>query len=370
MGTVLGVAALIGTLGLTDTAAAQIGRRFDLLKATEVRLRPVLSGDGLPFQFPENVEERLSVLNGVVDAGVHWKVKDDARVGALPPGAGDDLPSTATVIAASAGALAAMQPTTFGRTYDQGQDVRSEHVAIVGGAVAQRLGLSLGTRHPHAILVDGRPFTVVGIVTDVARNPQLLLSVAIPPTVALDLWPSKGTSGIEVLIRTRIGAAQLIGRQAPLAVDPAQPERYLAIVPPLPSTLREAVASDVRDLFLLLALVTLVVGAMSIANTTLVSVLERVPEIGLRRALGASRVDVAGQFLLESCFIGGGGGVLGMSLGLVVVVTVSASLRWIPVLRPSVLIAAPLVGALVGLVAGVYPAFRASRIEPVEALRR
>jgi putative ABC transport system permease protein len=129
------------------------------------------------------------------------------------------------------------------------------------------------------------------------------------------------------------------------------------------------VQGDVNGLFLILGLVSLVVGASGIANVTLVTVLERVGEIGLRRALGASRRQVAGQFLLESTAVGLLGGVVGAVFGMVVVVAVSAVREWTPVLDVRLALGAPVAGALVGLLAGLYPSLRASRMEPVEALR-
>jgi len=111
------------------------------------------------------------------------------------------------------------------------------------------------------------------------------------------------------------------------------------------------------------------VGAIGIANVTLVSVIERTGEIGLRRALGATRLHIAEQFLMESTAMGLVGGILGASLGTLVVVVVSAAQTWTPVLDPVLVVAAPLIGATIGLLAGTYPAIRAARMEPVEALR-
>ena len=99
------------------------------------------------------------------------------------------------------------------------------------------------------------------------------------------------------------------------------------------------------------------------------SVIERTGEIGLRRALGASRRHIAQQFLVESGAMGVAGGILGACIGTLVVVAVSAHNTWTPVLDPFVPLAAPLVGGLTGLISGTYPALRAAYLEPVDALR-
>ncbi len=129
------------------------------------------------------------------------------------------------------------------------------------------------------------------------------------------------------------------------------------------------VENDVNELFLLLGLVSLAVGAIGIANVTLVTVMERTGEIGLRRALGAGSRHIALQFLAESTAMGVIGGIIGASVGIVVVVAVAASRSWTPVLDLWLPFIAPLAGAAVGLIAGLYPSVRAARMEPVDALR-
>ncbi|MEU5877025.1 ABC transporter permease [Spirillospora sp. NPDC047279] len=379
LGTLVGVAAFVAVLGLTATTSGQISKRFTALAATEVMVEdapadPALADPG----FPPDTEVRLTRLNGVEAAGVHWEASAgtdgaEAEVSARPPSVRREPGEPLTVVAASPGYLEAIHATVgSGRLYDTFHQKEGQRVAVLGKAAAQRLGITR-LDHQPAIFIGDTALTVVGIVEDVRRRPETLLSVLVPSSTAALLWGEPGGAEgrpAKVLIETRLGAAQLIGGQAAVAIRPDRPERLKVTAPPDPRQLRDQVTTDLGGLFLALAGICLVIGAVGIANTTLVAVLERTAEIGLRRSLGARGRHIAAQFLSESAALGFLGGLAGTCAGVGTVVAVAVARDWTPVLEPLTVLPAPLVGALTGLLAGLYPAWRASRIEPVEALRR
>ncbi len=374
LGTVLGVAALVATLGLARTAGNQIVTRFDELSATSVEVRPANSGgffgDGRPVRssIPWDAGDRLARLNGVRAAGTFSSLgaKPSRTVPVVDPTGRDvvQLP----VIATSGGTFDAVRATVrTGRTFDEGHNLRGDAVAVLGPAAAQRLNVTRVDQGP-VVFVDEKPLVIVGILADVSRQPELLGAVIVPDGIARTRFAL--ASPAQVQVDVSVGAAELIGTQAALALDPNQPERLRVSVPPSPRGVQEDVEADVNGLFVVLGAISLLIGALGIANITLVSVLERVGEIGLRRAVGAARRHVAAQFLVESGAIGLLGGIVGASAGVLVVVIVSFTRDWTPVLDPWLPLAAPLAGLLIGLLAGAYPAWKATAIEPIAALRQ
>ncbi len=375
LGTVLGVGTFVAVLGLTATTSSQIDSRFNLLTATEVTVEDIARNKN-PFAgpgFPADADLRVERLGGVQHAGVFYTVRLDATAGSVrsaPVGGAGGGGDSTEVVAASPGALQAAVPTLAqGRLYDEYHSSTKQRVAVLGSSVAARLGITTLDTRP-AVFIGNEPFAVIGIIEDVERKPDLLLSVTVPRTTAEDIWGPPESDGTTMLIATDIGAARQVAHLAPTALRPDHPEYLKAVPPPDPRTLRSGVTSDLEELFLILAGICLIIGAVGIANTTLVAVLERTGEIGLRRALGARGRHITTQFLAESGALGALGGLVGTSLGTLTVVGVAILRDWTPVIHPATVATAPLLGLLTGVLAGLYPAWRAARIEPVDALRR
>jgi putative ABC transport system permease protein len=367
LGTILGVGAFVTTIGLAQTARAQVSSRFDALRATEVRVQDA-APDGTDA-FPVDVDARLMALNGVNAAGLYFTVVDNGTLqprtmARRPLGVGSQpIP----VMAATPGAVGASLPTlAAGRLYDAFHESRGEHVALVGRAAAAQLGITRIDNQPAVFLGD-TAYSVVGIIDDVARNPDLLLSVVVPVTTAEANLPVGGDP--QVIIDTAPGAAALIGRQAPLALRPQDPNRLQSLVPPDPQTLRNQVEGDVEGLFVALSGLALLIGAVAITNATLLNIIERRPEIGLRRALGATRGHITRQITLEAALTGTLAGVIGATLGLIAVTIAAVAREWTPTIQPSVLLAAPAIGIVTGTLAGIIPAAKAAQTPPAETLR-
>lgn len=374
LGTILGVAALVATLGLAKTAGSQIVSRFDELEATSIVVRPprsrsIPADQQASSAIPFDAGDRLERLNGVVAAGTKSDVPTgDALARSVPlidPLAQSEF--QIPVLAASPGLFEAVRTElATGRIFDAGHNDRGDNVAVLGPGAARRLNVTRVDNSP-AIFLGDTTLAVIGIIDDVAREAELLNAIIITDGFARQRFGLEAPA--EVHVEVEIGAARLIGGQAAVALSPDDPDRLRVSLPPTPGRVRSSVESDVNALFLVLGGVSLLVGAIGIANVTLVSVLDRTGEIGLRRALGAGRRHVATQFLFESAALGAFAGLLGTSFGILTIVAVSANREWTPVLDAWLPFAAPALGAVVGLIAGSYPAWKASATEPIAALR-
>lgn len=239
-------------------------------------------------------------------------------------------------------------------------------MALVGRALARSLELADLDRAP-TVLIDGASIRVVGVIEDVESRPDLLNAVVVPDAVARERLGLHAPES--VLVMVRINAAEVVAGHLPVALQPSGLGSFEVVRPPAPKVLRAGIAAETRGLLTALGLLCLALGAVGIANTTLVSVLERRPEIGLRRSLGGRRRDIVLHFLTETAIVGAVGAVVGAALGVLATVVVACAQGWDPRIEPAWLLLSPLLGVAVGIVAGLYPALRSGMVEPIEALR-
>ncbi|SDZ47425.1 putative ABC transport system permease protein [Micromonospora pattaloongensis] len=369
LGTTLGVATFVAVLGLAATAAARVDSRFHAVTGAEVVVEDAGTRDASD-PFPPDAETRVRQVNGVVGGGVYRRVPQRSPVRAGPAGV-DVAAADVSVFAASPGLFTVVQPRlAAGRTFDAFHDRTGARVAVLGAGVARRLGVgSLDT--PSAVFINDVRYTVIGLLDRVERLPELTSAVTIPTgSLAAVASTSNGGDAPKMLVVTRLGAAPQVAEELPLALRPDAPDALRVLPPTDPGRLPDAVRADLGAYFLILAGLCLLVGAVGIANTTLLAVRERMLEIGLRRALGATRRQVTAHVLAESAALGGLGGLFGCCTGVITVVGVAVALGWTPVAEPWTIALAPPLGIVVGMAAGAYPAIRAGRIEPAEALRR
>lgn len=371
LGTVLGIGAFVAVLGLTATASGQISNTFSALRATEVTVADAGTADvnNTLYSFPENADTIARTISGVTQAGTTWLLPSDPVnvTTSLDPRAPS---SQLSVAAATPGYLRAIGPhLSSGTLFNDFQNQHALPVAVLGKATAQQLGITSVALNP-TVYIGGLGFTVIGIIDNATRQSQVLTTVFIPAATARVLTGLPNSSSpASMLVVTRLGAANQVARQLPVALRPDQPKLVRATATQTSLGVQQDVNAALNPVFLALAGLTLLIGTVGIANTTLVAVIERTREIGLRRALGARSRDIHIQILTEAIFTGGLGGLIGTAVAVSVVVVTSLILQWTTILDPTMTLLAPLLGVVTGAAAGIYPAARAARIAPIDALR-
>ncbi|MDL5352946.1 ABC transporter permease [Microbacterium sp. zg-YB36] len=374
VGTVLGIGALVATIGFSQTAAHQIARQFDAVKATQVVVAPgeartSSGGSAATTRLPWDGVDRVVRLVGVEAATLIADVSLGTDTITAVPVNDPSAPATASpdLIASTPGLLDVLGGhLVTGRMFDAGHDERADRVVVLGAGAAERLGINRVDSQP-SVFIGGVPYAVLGVFDGVQARGDLLDAVVVPMRTARH-ERALGAPG-QMQIRIVMGTGPQVGEQSAIALSPDAPENLEVSAPSARSDLGDSVSADVNVVFLVLGGIVLLAGALGIANVTMLNVIERVPEIGLRRALGSTGRQIASQFVVESIIIGLLGGLLGAALAVLSVVGFAAVQQWTPVVNPWIAVGGAVLGAVVGLVAGWFPARRASRIEPVTALR-
>ena len=365
LGISIGIAALVAVLAISETSKADLLAKIEGLGTNLLTVAPGESLFGEETMLPAASGARISLL-GEVESSAAVTLVDGATVrrsSYVPP----EVTGGIFVAAADPQLLGTLDGATASGRFI-GRATERYPAVVLGAKAAQRLGV------PRAggldqVYVSGRLFTVVGILDPLPLVPELDSAALIGyPAAARFFGTDRSPSS--VYVRAREGEAQVRAAAAllPSAADPWGPEEVAVSRPSDALEAQAAAEGAFTSLFLALGAVALLVGGIGIANVMIISVLERRSEVGLRRALGARRRHIAVQFLGESFVLGIAGGVAGVLLG-IGATGAYAAYEGLTLLVPPVAVAAGLLAAcLLGALAGLYPAMRASRLTPTEAL--
>jgi putative ABC transport system permease protein len=365
LGIAIGVAAIVAVLGLAASAKAALLAQIQALGTNLLTVTTGQTLTGAPAQLPDTAPAMIARLPGVT------AVQATATINGVAVYQSPLIPAIQTG-AITVDAATLHLPAAAGTRLARGQYLNAataaQPVAVLGAAAAQRLGIDQ-IRPGLRIRAAGQWLYVTGILRPDAYAPQLDSAVLIGFPAAEKYLRFDGHPS-QIYVRTATapavttGVDQLLAAQAspesPGQVDVSQPSAALTA---------QADASGALDtLFLGLGAVALLVGAIGVTNIMIISVLERRSEIGLRRALGATRAQIRTQFLAEATLLSLTGGAAGVALGAAATAAYARSHAETVVIPPEAWAGGLAAALTIGALAGLLPAIRAARMSPTRAL--
>ena len=354
---------MLAVLGISEASRASLLSVLDRLGTNLLTVTPGQTFLGTDAKLPTDAPAMIGRI-GPIDAvsavtSVSATVRRTDRIDQAETGGIAVMAAQTSLLETLGGSMA------HGRYLDAATE--RYPTVVLGALAAERLGivdLDAGVQ----VWIGGRWFTVVGILDPLPLTPEFdrAALIGLPAAeAAFDTDPAPTT------IYVRADPVRIEAVRSVLAgtANPEHPEEIRISRPSDALEAKAAAATTFTGLFLGLGAVALLVGGLGIANVMLMTVLERRSEIGLRRALGATREHVAGQFLVEAMLLAGVGGALGVTVGVGIATAYANSQGW-PAVVPLIGVVGGIGGAvLIGVVAGLYPALRASGVPPTEALR-
>ncbi|GAA2587188.1 ABC transporter permease [Actinomadura fulvescens] len=360
LGIAIGIATMVSVIGISSSSKEELLRRIDRLGTNLLTVSPGDTLFGENAKLPENAPgmvARIGPVRSVAATGtVDASMRRTDRIA-------EEVTSGIAVQAASGDLLGTLNVRVRKGTWLNAGTGRYPAV-VLGSEAARRMGFD---RVGGQVWIGGRWFSVIGILQPAELAPEIDRS-ALVGWDAAEQYLGFDRHPTTIYERSADAAVPEVRDVLARTVNPEKPEEVEVSRPSDALEAKAAAAGAFTNLLLGLGAVALLVGGVGVANTMVISVLERRREIGLRRSLGATRGQVRVQFLAESLLLSAFGGLVGVLLGIVVTVGFAAYRGWPPVV-PSWSLGGALVATLaIGTVAGLYPAMRAARLAPTAAL--
>ncbi|WP_245380406.1 ABC transporter permease [Kibdelosporangium banguiense] len=364
LGISLGIATMVVVTGIPASSQRALMDELTSLGTNMLRAQPAQRQE-TPVLLPEasvGMVERIGpVTAAAAVANTHTRVRRSDR---LDPSHSSDL----TVLASSLGLL-----ETVNGQVQSGRFLTDANagfpVVVLGYVAAGRLGIDRipdGDAKP-AVYIGDRWFTVVGVLGPMPLAPDIERSVLVGWDAARKELRFDGHPTV-VYVKAHEESIEDVRRVIPATLYSEVPGLVQVSRPSDALAAKRATQNSYAALFLGLAGVALLVGGVGVANTMVISVLERRKEIGLRRALGATRGQIRGQFLTEAVLLSGLGGLVGTALGVLATFGYATAQAWPTVIPATAMTGGVLAAVVVGIVAGLYPSIRAARLTPTQAL--
>ena len=364
LGIAIGIGAMVAVVGVSSSSQATLLAQIDALGTNLLTVTPGTTFLGANEVLPDTAVPMIDHMGAVQASAAVYPVSSATvlRTAYVPAeqtgGIGVDA-ADPQMLRAVSGSLA---DGTFLSASNQ-----NFPTVVLGAQAASTLQITNVTGHIQVFL-GGTWFNVVGIMRPVVLDPTLDSSVFIGLPVAERLFRVQPNPS-EIYVRANINQVTQVSNLLAATADPQNADGVNVSRPSDVLEARAAAKGQFTTLLLGLGAVALLVGAIGIANIMVISVLERRGEIGLRRALGATRRHISSQFLAESALLAALGGIAGLALGALATLVYSEAQNQPMVIPVYALIAAPAAGFLIGALAGLYPAAKAARLSPTEALR-
>jgi putative ABC transport system permease protein len=364
LGIAIGIGAMVAVVGVSASAQANLLAEIDALGTNLLTASPGQTFAGNTEVIPDTALAMIRHMPFVQSDVAIYQVTT-ANVYRTP------LVPSAETGGIGVDAAGANLPQVVGTSMASGHfldRISAGFPEVVLGAEAANV-LQITHAGGHVLVyLGGSWFTVIGILKPALLDPTIDSTVFVSLPVAERLFQTQPNPS-EIYVRANVNDVNHVANLLAPTTDPQDAGGVDVSRPSDALEARAAAKGQFTTLLLGLGAVALLVGAIGIANIMVISVLERRGEIGLRRALGATRRHIGGQFLAESALLAAIGALLGLALGAGATEIYAVSKNEPFVVPLYALVAAPVAGLLIGAVAGLYPAAKAARLSPTEALR-